>query len=317
MTDDGEKLWKNLLSSNIFWGSALFSETVKKLTVNGYRVVLAKILNPLLLELLLVGEAYGATHIHGLFGLVNNFGIIGSEGLPASGFLGFCLTEAHVVNHGIIALSHDHLVNLDIGAELLAELRNQILFGKPGVAEVADGGIGERVGNGRNHIALVAGSVPAEFVAVGAEVGFACLKWIGIAWLAVSAIPFIALLARTFNGAEAQPRHPKFLGIDSLTVLSALLFFIFGVLLMYTTLHSETLHAPAGTPEDDGKVPTDTVYEEALFTYQNPVIDTATTVADTMTDLSDPDLVTPDESFDPTIEPDPSNPAPQDTVNYF
>ena len=126
----------------------------------------------LLLELLLVGEAYGATHIHGLFGLVNNFGIIGSEGLPASGFLGFCLTEAHVVNHGIIALSHDHLVNLDIGAELLAELRNQILFGKPGVAEVADGGIGERVGNGRNHIALVAGSVPAEFVAVGAEVGF-------------------------------------------------------------------------------------------------------------------------------------------------
>lgn len=152
---------------------------------------------------------------------------------------------------------------------------------------------------------------------MGPEVGFACLKWIGIAWLAASAIPFIALLARTFNGAEAQPRHPKFLGIDSLTVLSALLFFIFGVLLMYTTLHSETLHAPAGTPEDDGAVPTDTVYEEALFTYQNPVIDTAATVTDTMTDLSDPDLVTPDESYDPTIEPDPSNPAPQDTVNYF
>ena len=152
---------------------------------------------------------------------------------------------------------------------------------------------------------------------MGPEVGFACLKWLGIAWLAASAIPFIALLARTFNGAEAQPRHPKFLGIDSLTVLSALLFFVFGVLLMYTTLHSETLHAPAGTPEDDEKVATDTVYEEALFTYQNPVIDTTATVADTMTDLSDPDLVTPDESFDPTIEPDPSYPTPQDTVNYF
>ena len=39
---------------------------------------------------------------------------------------------------------------------------------------------------------------------MGPEVGFACLKWLGIAWLAASAIPFIALLARTFNGAEAQ-----------------------------------------------------------------------------------------------------------------
>lgn len=52
---------------------------IKDLTVNGYSVVLAKILDPLLLELLLVGEAYGAAHIHGFFGLVDDFGIVGAE----------------------------------------------------------------------------------------------------------------------------------------------------------------------------------------------------------------------------------------------
>ena len=60
----------------------LFPESdifIKNLTVNGYSVVLAKILDPLLLELLLVGEAYGAAHIHGLLGLVNDFGIVGAE----------------------------------------------------------------------------------------------------------------------------------------------------------------------------------------------------------------------------------------------
>ena len=137
--------------------------------------------------------------------------------------------------------------------------------------------------------------------------------------LALFIIAFVPISNAVERGIDLSSPEYIRLGWPCLCciIFGALLFFIFGVLLMYTTLHSETLHAPAGTPEDDGKVPTDTVYEEALFTYQNPVIDTATTVADTMTDLSDPDLVTPDESFDPTIEPDPSNPAPQDTVNYF
>ena len=139
---------------------------------------------------------------------------------------------------------------------------------------------------------------------LGPEVGFACLKIVGILWLIASFIPFCALLKRTFSGKEGKNRTPKFLGIDILQTVASLLFFIFGLLMMITTLNSEVLRGDPGTDETETEVvEEDTVVEEPIFTYQDAPVATATdTVPDTE---ADPDLIPPDESFDPTIAPAP------------
>lgn len=153
---------------------------------------------------------------------------------------------------------------------------------------------------------------------LGPEVGFISLYWVGGIWLAYSILPLAALISRTAGGSEDSDREEpvtRLLAIDWMLTTCAVLFFVFGLLMMTTTLHSETLHAPAGTEEqDESAIPSDTVVEEAIFTYQNPVIDTAAPVTDTMSDLDEPDIMAPDEGYDPTIEPDPEHP---DTVNYF
>lgn len=156
---------------------------------------------------------------------------------------------------------------------------------------------------------------------LGPEVGFICMISVGGAWILFSIIPFIALLARTFNGVKAEPRTPRRLGIDVLMLVICLLFFVFGLLMMTTTLHSETLHFDYGTdPEEETVAETDTVTEEALFTYQNAPVDTTTVVVDTLSDLTEPDMVDPNESYDPTIEDNagPDAPVqPADTTTYF
>lgn len=152
---------------------------------------------------------------------------------------------------------------------------------------------------------------------LGPEVGFVALEWIGGLWLAYSLLPFAALLKRTFAGPEPdETREPVtgMLGIDWMLTAFAVLFFLFGLLMMTTTLNSETLHAPTGSDEEESVIDRDTVVEEAIFTYQNPVVDTAAPAVDTLAVPEDPDMVSPDEGYDPTIEPDPEKP---DTVNYF
>lgn len=153
---------------------------------------------------------------------------------------------------------------------------------------------------------------------LGPETGFAVMKVVCIIWGALSAIPFIALLARTFNnsGKSTDTAQPRMLGVDMLLIGAAILFFIFGLLMMTTTLNSENLHPDPGSEEIDenAKIPADTVEEEAIFTYQNPPADTAA-VVDT---LADPDMLDPDESYDPTLEEgiSPDEPLPNDSI-YF
>lgn len=92
-------------------------------------------------------------------------------------------------------------------------------------------------------------------------------------------------------------------------------FFICGTLMMTTTLHSETLHPNAGYVEEEE---TDSIYgerviEEPIFTYQDQAPAPAdTTVTDTLGIEEDPDLLAPDESYDPTIETE----AVTDTAAY-
>lgn len=151
---------------------------------------------------------------------------------------------------------------------------------------------------------------------LGPDVGFTALYWIGGIWLAYSLIPLAALISRTMGGrTDGMESVTRMLPIDWMLTACAVLFFIFGMLMMTTTINSETLHAPTGTDDaEESSIPKDSVVEEAIFTYQNPEIDTSTPAADTMSDLNEPDIVAPDQGYDPTIEPDPEHP---DTVNYF
>lgn len=154
---------------------------------------------------------------------------------------------------------------------------------------------------------------------LGPEVGFISLYWVGGIWLAYSLLPLAALISRTAAGSDASEDEERpvtqMLAIDWMLTACAVLFFIFGLLMMITTLNSETLHAPAGTDElDESSIPMDTVVEEAIFTYQNPTIDTAAPAADSLSAMDEADAMGPDDGFDPTIEPDPEHP---DTVNYF
>ena len=87
------------------------------------------------------------------------------------------------------------------------------------------------------------------------------------------------------------------------------------MLMMITTLNSEILRPDPGTDEDEeNTLPTDTVIEEAVFTYQAPVIDSAAPATDSL-DISDDPYA---ESFDPSLEPNasPDDPVPNDSI-YF
>ena len=124
-------------------------------------------------------------------------------------------------------------------------------------------------------------------------------------------------IARTAHGAGDRKKEPvaKMLGIDWMLTAISLCFFICGTLMMTTTLHSETLHPNAGYVEEEE---TDSIYgerviEEPIFTYQDQAPAPAdTTVTDTLGIEEDPDLLAPDESFDPTIETE----AVTDTAAY-
>lgn len=130
---------------------------------------------------------------------------------------------------------------------------------------------------------------------------------------------FLPLLSRAFSSKKATPRNPKVLGLDILLFCSSALFFVFGLLMMITTLNSEYLHPDPGTDEsEESAVPRDTVVEEAIFTYQNPEIK-ETVTEDTLGELNEPDMVDPSESFDPSLEPDAGaavSVAPPDSI-YF
>lgn len=140
---------------------------------------------------------------------------------------------------------------------------------------------------------------------LGPEVGFVCLAVIGGLWVLGSIVPLLAAFSRSRNSTEedADDEKPVFLGIDKLLFAACCLFMIFGVLMMVTTLNSdELLGRPRGeNTGNESKFVPDSVVEEPIFTYQaeTPV----EVVPDTMSDLTETDTVSVEESFDPTIAP--------------
>lgn len=136
---------------------------------------------------------------------------------------------------------------------------------------------------------------------LGPEVGFISLAVVGGIWLLLSVVPIAAILVRASKHNESKWNHqPRLLGIDIMMMAVCLLFFIFGLLMMITTLNSEVLDPNAGYVEEDTvKMVEDTVWEEPIFTYQDaaPAMDEDSLGAET--DSIDQMM---EDSFDPTIE---------------
>lgn len=136
---------------------------------------------------------------------------------------------------------------------------------------------------------------------LGPEVGFVSLTVVGGIWLLLSVVPLAAIVVRsTRNNGDKWNHNPRLLGIDIMMIAVCVLFFIFGLLMMITTLNSETLNPNAGYVEEDSvKTEEDSVWEEPIFTYQ----DAAPTVEeDTLRKETDSMTAIIEDSFDPTIE---------------
>lgn len=148
----------------------------------------------------------------------------------------------------------------------------------------------------------VVGAMMGQVGLIGPEAGSALAWTICGIWLALSIIPLVALFVRVLNGAPKEEPHPRMLGVDTLLGVSCLLFFVLGLLMMVTTLESGTLDPNAGaTAEGDTlKIEEDYVTEEPIFTYQDAA--PADQVVDSMNDVTEQDLVTSEESYDPSIE---------------
>lgn len=138
---------------------------------------------------------------------------------------------------------------------------------------------------------------------LGPEVGFWALGVVGTLWGLVSLVPLVSLAVRGARGGD-DGLKPRLLGVDTLLGVSSLLFFVFGLLMMVTTVNSGKLDPNAGvTDEEDTSVmELEEVVEEPIFTYQDEVkVDTTAATVDTLGDMTEPDLVAPEESFDPTL----------------
>lgn len=147
----------------------------------------------------------------------------------------------------------------------------------------------------------ICGSMMGQVGLIGPEAG-ATLAWtVCGAWLALSIVPLIAMTVRLGNGAPERESNPKMLGVDTMLGVSCLLFFVLGLLMMITTLSSGSLDPNANATEevDTLRFEDDYVTEEPIFTYQD---EAAAPASDSMSDMTDPDMMTPDESYDPSID---------------
>lgn len=166
----------------------------------------------------------------------------------------------------------------------------------------------------------IAGILMGQVGLLGPEVGFIFLYVVGGIWLAASVVPLAALAVRGSRGKRGPWKHsPRFLGVDALLSGAAILFFLFGLLMMTTTLRSENLNPNAGydpEAEESPATAADSIREEPIFTYQESA--PATQEADTLdlSDLDDPDAGDPDETFDPELSTDADAPEiPEATEN--
>lgn len=109
---------------------------------------------------------------------------------------------------------------------------------------------------------------------LGPEVGFVTAEVIGAIWLAWSAFGICSLFARSAKGTEdngADKKEYVLLNIDKLLSLICVLFFLFGILMMATTLNSEELNMKPrypGSQEDNPILNQDKVEEVPIFSYE-------------------------------------------------
>lgn len=150
----------------------------------------------------------------------------------------------------------------------------------------------------------VAGILLGLIGLIGPEAGITTAITVGILWALFSILPLIALFVRAFNGKPYTEPKPRLLGVDTLLGVSCLLFFIFGLLMMITTLNSETLDPNARYVPEKDSVAVDEQYvvEEPIFTYQDEAVPVSAEEPDSLSDVDEPDLAPPEESYDPTIE---------------
>lgn len=111
---------------------------------------------------------------------------------------------------------------------------------------------------------------------LGPEVGFLSLFIIGGIWLAWSGIGLYNLFKRKTAAQNSIPNEPApkptVLPIDKLLMTVCILFFVFGLLMMSTTLDSGELNLEPKETERDQENPilnSDRIEEEAIFTYQD------------------------------------------------
>ncbi|MDE7180651.1 MAG: hypothetical protein K2N88_05585 [Muribaculaceae bacterium] len=117
----------------------------------------------------------------------------------------------------------------------------------------------------------IAGIMMGQIGIIGPEAGVTATIVVGCVWAAFSITPIIALLKRASLGENSLKRTPHFLGVDTLLLVSCVLFFIFGLLMMLTTLNSEILkpNARYNPAADTVKAPEAYIVEEPIFTYQS------------------------------------------------
>lgn len=149
----------------------------------------------------------------------------------------------------------------------------------------------------------IAGIMMGQVGLLGPEVGFTALIVVAVIWGIFSLTPLVALVARTANGAPEKPFRPKMLGVDTLLAACCLLFFLLGLPMMITTLNSGSLNPDAGMTDetDTALFEEEYVKEEPIFTYQDEAAAQPEEISDSLNDMNEPDLVTQEESFDPTL----------------
>lgn len=150
----------------------------------------------------------------------------------------------------------------------------------------------------------ITGIMLGQIGLIGPEAGVTSAIVVECLWGAFSLVPLAALVGRVSHGAPGEEPKPRMLGVDTLLGVSCLLFFIFGLLMMITTLDSENLDPNSRyVPEKDTAVVEDEyVVEEPIFTYQDEAQPENQEEPDSLSDVTEPDLASPEESFDPTIE---------------
>lgn len=151
---------------------------------------------------------------------------------------------------------------------------------------------------------------------LGPEVGFVTSEVLGAIWLAWSAYALCALFARTSKESDDNPGEKKgyvLLNIDKLLAVVCVLFFLFGILMMATTLNSEDLNMQPrniGDQEENPILNQDKVEEEPIFNYQE-YGDLTVETAEPTEEIS--------EDTSTTVEFDPAavSPAAQNDTTYI